>query len=173
MNAAFQLRPSVWVKPRGNWGKGSVELVQLASDQEPSDNIAAFWAPSSPPATGQALDVEYELQWATADPSPPELGRVLATRIGRTSGKPPNLRFVVEFGGDAVEKLGAAERPAATVEYGDGAVAVARDLFKNPINQTWRLVIEIVEPRQAVNLRAFLGRGDRKITETWNFTWQP
>jgi len=115
LNAAFQLRPNVWVKPAGNWGKGSVELVQLASDQEPADNIVAFWAPAAPPTAGQSMEIEYELEWATTEPSPAELGQVVATRIGRTFAKPLNLRFVVEFGGAAVEKLGPSEMPAATV----------------------------------------------------------
>jgi glucan biosynthesis protein len=83
------------------------------------------------------------------------------------------LRFVVEFGGGAVESLPSTAKLAANVEYGTGAVPVTYDLFKNEYNQTWRLVIEIVEPRQAVNLGAYLKHGDRRITETWNFTWQP
>jgi glucan biosynthesis protein len=37
----------------------------------------------------------------------------------------------------------------------------------------WRLVIEIVEPRQALNLRARLERRGHPITETWDYTWQP
>jgi len=171
--AGFQRRPSVWVQPAGNWGKGAVELMQLASDQEPADNIVAFWRPSAPPPAGRALDIEYQLHWTTNDPSPLDAGHVQATRIGRTNGKPPHLRFVVEFGGTAVESLPSTEKLSANVDYGAGAVPVTYDLFKNEFNQTWRLVIEIVEPGQAVNLRACLKRGDRRITEMWNFTWQP
>jgi glucans biosynthesis protein len=171
--AGFQRRPSVWVQPSGNWDKGAVELVQLASDQEPDDNIVAFWRPSVSPLAGRALELEYQLYWTTNDPSPLDEGHVQATRIGRTTGQPPHLRFVVEFGGGAVESLPSTAKLAANVEYGTGAVPVTYDLFKNEYNQTWRLVIEIVEPRQAVNLGAYLKHGDRRITETWNFTWQP
>ena len=173
MVAGFQCRPSVWVQPLGKWGKGSVQLVELASDQEFFDNIVAFWVPSAPPPVGHGLDIEYELHWTTTDPSPLELAHVRATRIGRTNGKPPNLRFVVEFAGAAVETLPGTEKLDADINYGAGAVPVTHDLFKNELNQTWRLVIEIVEPRQAVDLRASLKRGARQITDTWNFTWQP
>jgi periplasmic glucans biosynthesis protein len=171
--AKFQRRPSVWVQPIGNWGKSAVELVQLASDQEFFDNVVAFWVPAVPPPAGKPFDIEYELRWTTNDPSPPDLGHVSATRIGETAGTPPHLRFLVEFDGPAVESLPATENLSASIDYSDGAVPVTHDLFKNEFNQTWRLVIEIVEPRQVVNLRAYLKRGDQKITETWNFTWQP
>jgi periplasmic glucans biosynthesis protein len=171
--ARFQRRPSVWVQPSGNWGKGAVELVQLPSNQEPFDNIVVFWVPAAPPPVGRALDLDYELYWTTNDASPLELGHVIATRIGRTNSKPPHLRFVVEFGGAAVESLPVTEQLSAKIDYGPGAVPVTYDLFKNEFNQTWRLVIEIVEPSRAVNLRAALKRGDQRITESWNFTWQP
>jgi glucans biosynthesis protein len=171
--AAFQRRPNVWVRPVGNWGKGAIELVQIASDQEPTDNIAAFWVPSAPPQIGQALELEYELRWTTNDAPPLGLGRVLATRIGRTFADPPNLRFVIEFGGGAAAALENGKPPIPVVDYGAGAVPVARDLFRNEFDQTWRLVVEIAEPSRAVDLRAFLARDNEPITETWSFTWQP
>jgi glucan biosynthesis protein len=88
-------------------------------------------------------------------------------------GKLPHLRFVVEFDGAAVESLPKTEPLAAKIVYGAGAEPVAHDLFKNEFNQTWRLVIEIVEPRLALSLRAGLERRGQPITETWDYTWQP
>jgi glucans biosynthesis protein len=171
--AGYQRRPSVWVRPVGDWGEGSIELVQLASDQEFFDNIVAFWRPTAPPPVGQALDVAYELHWTTNSPATMELGYVRATRIGRTAGKPSHLRFVIEFGGAEVESVPNKENLAANIEYGAGAEPVTHDLFKNEFNQTWRLVIEIVEPRQALDLGACLKKSGRPITEKWNYTWQP
>jgi glucans biosynthesis protein len=161
------------VQPVGNWGKGSVDLVQLASDQESFDNVVAFWRPAAPPLVGHALEVNYELRWTTNDPSAVELGHIRSTQIGRTTGKPPHLRFVVEFDGAAVEALSTNENLTANIDYGDGAEPVTHDLFKNQFNHTWRLVIEIVEPRQALNLRGYLKKRGRPITETWDYTWQP
>jgi len=171
--ARYHRRPSVWVRAVGNWGKGSVELVELASDQEYFDNVVAFWKPAVAPAVGQALEIDYELHWTTNSPSPPELGHVQATRIERMVGKPPHLRFVVEFGGAAVESLPRKENLTANIDYGAGVERVTHALVKNEFNQAWRLVVEIVEPRQAVNLRAFLSGSGRPVTETWDYTWQP
>lgn len=171
--AGYQRRPSVWVQPVGDWGKGSVVLVQLASDQEVSDNVVVFWRPAVSPLVGQALEVDYELRWTTTDPSALDLGHVRATRIGRTTGKSPHLRFVVDFDGAAVESLPKSEHLTANIVYGSGAEPVAHDLFKNEINHTWRLVIEIVAPNKALTLRAYLERNGAPTTETWDYTWQP
>jgi glucans biosynthesis protein len=148
--AHFERRPSVWVRPLGNWGQGAVRLVQLPSDREFFDNVVAFWVPATPPTTGTVTDVEYELHWTKSDPAPIRLGRVEATRIGEVVTEPPrnppHLRFVVDFGGEALESLTAKEQLSARVEHGPDVQFVADSLLKNDMNQTWRLVIEIVQP---------------------------
>ncbi len=37
----FQRRPSYWIQPLGDWGKGGVELVEIPTDEEIHDNIVA------------------------------------------------------------------------------------------------------------------------------------
>jgi glucans biosynthesis protein len=105
------------------------------------------------------------------------LGHVRATRVGRVIVEPaqgvPNLRFVVDFDGKAVESLSAKQKLSAKIEHGEDVTLVADSLFKNAANGSWRLVIEIADPGKAVDLRAFLMRGEEPITETWTFTWQP
>jgi glucans biosynthesis protein len=169
----YQRRPSVWVQPVGNWGKGAVELVELASDLETSDNISAFWVPATPPAPGSRLDLQYQLHWTTTDPSPANLGHVRAMRISRINGKPAHLRFVIDFDGAAMESIPAGEKLASEINCSEGALIVSADIFKNEFNHTWRLVIETIEPTKATNLRASLKRGEHAVTETWNYTWQP
>ena len=88
-------------------------------------------------------------------------------------GNPPHLRFVIEFGGAAVESLPRKENLTANIDYGEGVKRVTHALVKNEFNQAWRLIVEIVEPPRASNLRAFLSRSGRPITETWDYTWHP
>jgi glucans biosynthesis protein len=175
--AHFEKRPSVWVLPRGAWGKGSVQLVQIPSDREFQDNIVAFWVPESAPKPGVPLSLEYELHWTKEDHFNRELGQVRATRIGRVVVDPPknpaNLRFVIDFGGAAVESLSNREILTAEVTYGKDVKFVADSVYKNEVDQTWRLVIEIADPGKAADLTALLKYHDRPITETWTYTWQP
>ena len=45
-------RPDIWVEPEGDWGQGSVQLVEIPTHQETDDNIVALWVPDDPPQAG-------------------------------------------------------------------------------------------------------------------------
>jgi len=175
--ARFEKRTSAWVRPIGDWGKGAIELVQLPSNIEYADNVVAFWVPSTPPAPGRGLDLMYELHWTHEDPSPRELASVQATRIGLVGVDPPRdpraLRFIIDFGGKAMDTLKQNEKLVAETWYGDGAKKLNEAVIRNDINQTWRLALEIEEPKKALDMRAFLKHRGKPITEVWTFTWQP
>jgi glucans biosynthesis protein len=108
---------------------------------------------------------------------PPLLGTVLATRVGRVLVEPPkdppNLRFVIDFGGASLEALTAKEKVSSEIDLGSRVELVDDALIRIEANNTWRLVIEVVDPRRAFDLRAQLRRRGKPITETWTFTWQP
>lgn len=176
LQARFDLRPSVWVKPSGDWGRGSVQLLQLPTDIEYTDNVVAFWVPESPPKVGQSMELTYELVWLTSVVTPPSLGHVRATRIGSVAQPPPalpHLRFVIDFAGEALEALPATEQLSSEVQNGEGATFVSDTIVKNQVNGTWRLVLEFTNPAKAVDLRALLKWRGQPVTETWTFTWQP
>ena len=50
----YEERPSVWIEPKGEWGKGKVELVEIPTPDETNDNIVAFWTPDEQPKPGRA-----------------------------------------------------------------------------------------------------------------------
>ena len=175
--ARYDLRPSVWVKPIGKWGRGRVQLVQLPSHNEYMDNIVAFWIPDHPPQAGHALELAYELQWLTNEVSSPQLGQVRATRLGQIPGGGPaatnQLRIIVDFGGRPLEALAATDKVDAEITCSAEARLVHHQVIKNEVNGTWRLVMELIPSAKPVDLRAVLTRAGRPITETWIWTWQP
>ena len=61
--AHYEQRPSVWVEPLDDWGKGWVELVEIPSVQEIHDNVVAYWVPKDKPTPGQELRYRYRLHW--------------------------------------------------------------------------------------------------------------
>jgi periplasmic glucans biosynthesis protein len=105
LDARYDLRPSAWVEPKGKWGQGRVELVQIPSPDETNDNIVAYWVPANPPQPRQPLDIEYLLSWGrdAGLPAPPV--RVTQTRRLQMSAaerkeKPQaerSLLFVIDF----------------------------------------------------------------------------
>ena len=52
LEAHYESRPSAWVEPKGKWGTGRVELIQIPTPDETNDNIVAFWVPAVPPRLG-------------------------------------------------------------------------------------------------------------------------
>jgi glucans biosynthesis protein len=49
----YDKRPSAWIEPEGDWGKGSVDLVEIPTADETNDNIVAFWSPEKLPEPGK------------------------------------------------------------------------------------------------------------------------
>jgi glucans biosynthesis protein len=59
----YDLRPSAWIEPQGDWGKGKVELVEIPTPDETNDNIVAFWTPDQLPPKGSRFAADYTMHW--------------------------------------------------------------------------------------------------------------
>lgn len=175
LEALYHNRPSAWVEPVGDWGAGSVRLVELPTKDEFNDNIVVFWVPDHPPGPGQSIDLEYRIRW-TLDGLAPPAGFVRSTRLGRTAFYEPGLqRFVVDFDGGPLPKLAASAKVEPVVTVGAGAALHHATLQRNPQNGTWRVAFTI-RPEgggRPVELRCFIRRGTEAVTETWSYLWQP
>lgn len=175
----YEKRPDVWVEPKGNWGKGSVMLIEIPTRDETSDNIVAFWTPADKPQRGQELLYSYRLGWGRNYP-PPRVARVVATRtgIGGVIGQKQNRfswRFVVDFCGDALNELG--DRP-----HIEAILGASRGRFETvsarPVVGTnnWRAMFDYVptdDSLEPVNLRLFLSLDGEALTETWLYQYEP
>jgi glucans biosynthesis protein len=168
----YDRRPGAWVEPVGDWGRGSVQLVEIPTAGEADDNIVAFWTPEAPVTAGQALDLRYRLHWAAEEPVPVGTARVTATRSGQ-GGRPgqpvpPGRRkFVIDFAGGALKGLGrqSGVEPVVSLSSGAPIDAVAYPVEGQPY---WRLMFDVaLAPNTTLDLRAFLRRGSDALTETW------
>lgn len=172
--AHYDERPSAWVEPVGDWGRGAVRLVELPSPDETNDNIVAFWTPEQLPAPGRPLEYEYRLHWfGTATDRPPG-GHVVATRQGAVLDHPERRRFVVDFAG--LPDTDAQPGLEAVVSVGEGArLCGVGSVTRVEQTGTWRAVFELAAdgPRRPVELRCYLRRSDRALTETWSNLWTP
>jgi glucans biosynthesis protein len=86
LDARFDMRPNLWVEPKGAWGKGSVRLIEVPTPDETHDNIVAFWTPEAPARAGGELRLSYGLVWSFGPPLQTGLAPVLSTAIGRGGG---------------------------------------------------------------------------------------
>ncbi|WP_291954724.1 glucan biosynthesis protein D [Chelatococcus sp.] len=176
----YQLRPSAWVEPKGKWGKGSVQLIELPTDDEIHDNIVAYWNPAKPTKAGDELDFAYSLHWLADEPTPSPLARCVATRLSgaNTPGqqRPDGVRrFMVEFSGEPLATLppNVAPEPVLWASRGEFSRAFTQRVpGDNPAR--WRAQFDLaVDGKGPVDMRLFLRSGDTILSETWLYQYHP
>jgi len=168
----YDRRPSAWVEPLGDWGPGSVQLVEIPTAGEADDNIVAFWVPAAPVKAGQVLTARYRLHWGKEEPVAPAVARVVATRSGQ-GGRPGQpipagrRKCVVDFAGASLASLTrqSGVQPVVSLSAGKPIDPVAY-----PVEgaDRWRLMFDYeAPPRATLDLRALLSHGGQALTETW------
>lgn len=176
--AHYEKRPTLLVEPIGDWGEGSVRLVEIPSDLEANDNIVAFWIPKAETKAGDALEFSYRLHWGMTPvgDGAVDRARVVRTRVGRggVSGVEQDTdrrKFVIDFEGGTLGELpaGAEVEPQVSAANAEIAEAVVSRISGT---ETWRLVLEVDAPDGAVaELKAGLKGYGRMLTETWTYQW--
>ncbi|WP_092060376.1 glucan biosynthesis protein [Poseidonocella pacifica] len=176
--AHYEKRPSLMVEPLGDWGAGTVRLVEIPSDLEGNDNIVAFWIPEEPTRAGDELEFSYRLHWGLEPPGhvQPDLAQILRTRVGAggvagVEAKSDRRKFVIDFGGGAMRELPGDAEVTPHVSAANGTVTEVV-LSKISGTDVWRLVIEAEGPAGAVvELKAKLSGYGRDLSETWLYQW--
>ncbi|MEI8080113.1 MAG: glucan biosynthesis protein, partial [bacterium] len=145
LEANYHLRPSVWVEPVGDWGKGAVRLAELYAADETVDNIAAFWVPEKAPKAGEELEFAYRLNWfIEAKKYEPPTARVVATHYAEfVLGQPDQRLFILDFDSRQLAALAATAKVEPVVTVGEGAELVHAYACKNPHNANWRVGLTI------------------------------
>ncbi|MET0340350.1 MAG: glucan biosynthesis protein [Polyangiales bacterium] len=167
LDARYEDRPSAWIEPLSDWGKGQVRLLEIATELETDDNIAMVWVPDQVPSDG--LDLHYRLHFGAHAPAQPALGKVRATRYAqRGEGRG---RFVIDFA-DLPNK---AENVEPTLDVSTvGGRLVGQQLIKNPHTKGYRALLDVQrEQSDDIELRATLRSESHALTETWSYLWQP
>lgn len=181
----YDLRPSAWIEPVNDWGKGHVRLVEIPAPDETNDNVVAFWAPETLPAPGQPMQFDYRVRWTIDEPAILKGGPSYVWQTMRASGEvyQPNLiraydgtlAFLVDFTGASLRDLAPDAAVVARVSANDNVEIVGYELQPNPAIKGWRLTyrVKVKDSAKASELRAALALGERALTETWSFQLPP
>lgn len=175
--ARYESRPSLYIEPTSDWGKGSVRLVELPSKLEVNDNIVAFWSPEGVVRAGEAREYRYRMHWGALEADAGDtLAYVADTRAGHSGvsgsqAEPGTRKFVIDFEGGLLARLPADADVAPVVNISNGE-AITTVLSKIDGTDIWRLVVDVRgRPGGVTELVAHVAGFNRKLTEHWLYQW--
>jgi glucans biosynthesis protein len=169
LESNFERRPSLWAEPIGDWGEGSVQLIEIPTKEEIHDNIAAFWHPKNALQAKGEHTYTYRLHWGPDTPKPTSLARFVRTGIG-ARGDNATI-FVLDVVG---AKLKSADPKSLR-----GVVSAEKAKIQNIVTQPnpatggWRFSFELVKEKTPVELRASLMQDNQPLSEVWVYRWTP
>ncbi len=175
-NQHWELRPSLWIEPIGEWGPGEVTLVEIPSESEVNDNMVAYWRPKTPLTAGTEAYFAYRQFWCWQPPTRPPLAQVAFSRSGRAGTGPAGTRrrrFLVDFTGDI---FGDAQRSAeitTNLTVSPGVISSVRN-FLDRDRKSMRVLFDMDAGSETLSeLRLVLESQGKPISETWLYRWTP
>lgn len=175
--AAYHLRPSLWIEPSSDWGPGRVMLMELPATNELNDNIVAMWEPAVTPKQGDRVEFAYRQHWTTGDDPSVADGRVVATRTGTHDWQSGQRTIVVEFTGNALTQQTEVPLSPMVQAIGPGSDRVKiQGITCQPLPEArWRVAFQVSAAVEGTNLadigpvefRCCIKRGEDFLTETW------
>lgn len=177
----YDLRPSAWVTPKGEWSKGRIELVEIPTNDETNDNIVAFWTPDQLPEAGKEMNFNYTITFSRDEDKLHEPGNAYVMQTRRSTGdvKQSNLirrpdgtiAFVIDFTGAEMKKLPQNTPVTVQASIDDNGEIVESSARYNPVIKGWRLMlrIQVKDVKKITEMRAALVNGDQTLSETWSY----
>jgi periplasmic glucans biosynthesis protein len=179
LDLVYQNRPSYYVEPIGDWGEGSVELIELSTQDETNDNIVASWTPATPPEPGKPFSFAYRITSGLDMPRLAPNGRVVHTfeappkALGSSEPDAAGCRrFLVDFAGGELGYYVADPGQVEAVGTASKGRVLRTIVMPNPHVGGLRVLLDVeVKPGETADLRLFLRAHGRALTETWTLPW--
>ncbi|HEY8966310.1 MAG TPA: glucan biosynthesis protein [Candidatus Methylacidiphilales bacterium] len=182
LDAKYNVRPSAWVTPHGDWGKGTVSLVQLPTNNTNTDNVVLFWRPEKPPGAGTTLSFSYTVDFYMNDAARSPLAYAVATHCmapipgapAAPGPAPVPVRFLVDFVGNGIDGIDPAKPPDVDLRAEpEGTALSGAKAEKNAYDGTWRVTFDMAPLKKNVptELHCRLMRDGKPLSETWTYTW--
>ncbi|MYZ46711.1 glucan biosynthesis protein [Propylenella binzhouense] len=165
LEARYERRPSLWIEPLGDWGKGQVVLLEIPVEMEIHDNISVFWRPAEPIPAEKPWTFQYRMRWSQNIEH--ELLATVDSRAGLTSNEQRRV-FVVDFRSAKMPPL---DQLAMEVNASAGEV-VHPVLQANAPDGTIRASFQLDPGSAALSeLRLRLTANGQPASETWLYRW--
>lgn len=172
----YERRASAWVEPIGDWGEGTVTLVELTTTDETNDNIVAMWQPAKPAKKGEEFEFAYRLSWLEDKPQPATSARFKAIRIGAggipgQDRLPGVVKVVADFDSRGLAGLGG--KDSVTLNIGASKGKISSPAVFPIVGQTdWRAIFDLdfnelgADDDTPIDIRGYVEHGGEAVTET-------
>ncbi len=165
--AQYHRRPSAWVRPMSDWGRGQVVLVEIPSGSEANDNIVAYWRPAKAVKPGAPFTFTYKLTFPNDHRASGKVSRVVRTGYGRRLHN-ERPEYAVDYEAEDLIDAESIELEASA-EPASGVEAVVTRL---PGERRFRVFLSFDPKRAAVVETRIVPRiNGRVIGETWLTRW--
>ncbi len=170
LEARFDLQPSLWVEPIGNWHEGAVDLIEVPSQSEIYNNIIVFWRPRYSLETGQRYSFSYRLHWSGDIPLRSDRAGVVQTLIGHGT-ESNDTAFIIDFDSTHSCRHCNVNAYEAELRAGDGEIR-SRSVQPNPATGGQRVMFEFRPGEQReTDLTCQLKNDGQVVSETWVYRW--
>ncbi|SHG75594.1 glucans biosynthesis protein [Cognatiyoonia sediminum] len=168
LQAHYHRRPCAWVEPIGEWGEGSVTLVEIPTPSEIFDNIVCYWQPNGGLPAGSENTFEYRLTWGD-DVAHGEGLIALNTMIGSGFDN-DGIIVAIDFenGPTVPEDLSEID----IVVNGSAGNPSGGVVQRNPETGGPRLAFKFhPSEEKLIEFRAQLYKAGAPLTEVWLYRW--
>lgn len=163
----YELRPSAWVTPLSEWGRGHVVLVEIPSDSKDNDNIIAYWRPAQPLEAGKSYKFAWQISLPEDCPLPETLARVTRSAYGLASGA-PHRQVMIDYAPLAGVDP---DKVKLEVECQPGEI-IRANARPNRITGGLRVAVRFdTQDHPASEIRVQPKYDERPVGETWLYRW--
>ncbi len=164
----WELKPSLWIEPIGDWKEGDLHLLEIPAASETNENIVAQWRPKTAMAAATTQSIAFRQFWCWSPPSKPPLASCMSSRHGKAGN---HQRFAVEMVGEMFADPAKAAAATADVQASPGKI-VSVQLFPYKDRHSVRVVFDLDPGSETYSeLRLMLKVDNQAASETWLYRW--
>jgi len=164
----WELKPSLWIEPIGDWAEGNLHLLEIPADSEANENIIAQWRPKTGMNAATTQSIAFRQFWCWSPPSKPPLASCVSSRNGKAGD---HQRFAVEMAGDLFADPAKAAAATADIQAAPGKIVSVR-LFPYKDRRSVRVLFDLDPGSETYSeLRLTLSVDNQPASETWLYRW--
>ncbi|MDH0449116.1 glucan biosynthesis protein G [Shewanella sp. GD04112] len=166
LTANYQQRPSAWIEPLNDWGKGQLVLLEIPSSAETNDNIVTYWEPQGGLKQGEPYRYSYRITASNDSPSANTKARVVRSSKGQKQAKGKEL--LIDYSNIKPQDI---ENIVIDASISKGKILSSRIVAHPDINGARVFVTFEPESTNVAELRIQLRKDEKPVAATWLYRW--